>query len=117
MADDITLKILQRIADGPVPLHTGDAAEIAPLTRYRELEASGLIEGSVIRGATGQIAKVRISGITHAGRAELESLLAMRKEKSPVTKSLKLMERIFWLIVGVGMTLFGLWVAKQLGLK
>lgn len=117
MADDITLKILQRVADGPLPIHTPEAAELAPLTRFRELEASGLIEGAVIRGASGDVMKVGISGITHLGRAELASLIAKRKEKSPITKSLKLMERILWLLVGVAMTLFGLWVAKQLGLK
>jgi len=117
MADDVTLKILERVAAGPLPMHTADAKAIASLERFKELESSGLIEAAVIRGSQGDVVKVQVAGITHFGRAELETLKQAKKAKSPVTKSLKLVEKLFWLLVGVGMTLLGLWLAKQLGLK
>jgi len=117
MTDDITLKILQRVADGKLPLTTVEAEEIAPLSRYHELKASNFIEGAVIGRSADSIIKVSISGITHAGRAELDALLANRKASSPITKSLNLFGRIFWMLIGMSVTVLGLWIAKQLGLK
>jgi hypothetical protein len=94
-----------------------ECAAIAPLERFVELDSCGLIDAAIVMNNPTGIAGMRVKGITHTGRAELASLEASKNAKSPVNKSFKIVKRVFWLIAGVGMTLLGLWAAKQLNLK
>ena len=118
MADEVTLKILEAVAnDANLPLHTTEAAAIASLERFRELKDAGLIDCAVVRGNKGEVVKVRISSITHHGRTTLNAILERTRSNSPVRRSMKHIEKLIWMLIGVGMTLLGLWLAKALGLK
>jgi hypothetical protein len=117
MTDDITLKILKRVSCGELPMNSIEAEAIAPLERFGELKDAGLIEAAVVKDHQGSVCKVHVSGITHHGRALLQTANQSIKHQGMPAKSMRFISRLFWMTMGVAMTLLGMWLAKMLGLK
>jgi hypothetical protein len=114
---DVEFTILKRLADGPLPMHTAEAEQLAPLDRYREMKDAALIEGAIVKGAVGEVIKVRISGLTHYGRQRLESIAHAKAEKKPTAVALRLGQKAFWAVLGIVGTLLAQWLKKALKLE
>lgn len=113
---DLEFTILKRIADGPLPIHTADAQQLAPLERYREMKDALLIEGAIVKGTRGEVIKVRISGLTHMGRQSLDTISREKGKKKFTAVALRLGQKALWAALGIGGTLFAQWLAKLLKL-
>jgi hypothetical protein len=113
---DLEFTILKRIADGPLPMNTAEAQQLAPLERYREMNDALLVEGTIVKGAQGEVTKVRISGLTHFGRQRLDAISQAKADKKPAAVALRLGQKALWAALGIGGTLLAQWLAKLLKL-